>query len=987
MEKKVNPMEKMGRKWKTRGKMPSCLDMENQEKYTLYNIVSENGNGEENMKKGLAFTIAVLLCLLTAVLPAMKPVQAATANDYQVEVYGSGNQGLPLNISPDSDSAFYVTLMEGTPLHIDQVSDGFGHVFYNGLSGWVQLHYTRIVGDYPVLQPSSGWVSPADYQVCNTDGEGLELRGGPSSDYSTFGSMSDGDIFTVEAVSGNWAYGRYNGVSGWAYMSYLQYVGPAAAAPASSASLQSKVVTIGSDLTDEQEAFILQYFGADLSSCRVIYVTNQQEREYLGSWIPLSEIGNITISSAYVQPTQSGGIQVKTANLTYVTGNMIASVLSTAGVKNCNVVAAAPFPVSGTGALTGVMIAYQNAADTTLEEEKRELAIQEFTVTQQLSDSIGPEEALQLVNAVKMEVIRSGEEQESEPVEAIVDQVIVNMEQSIVDNSVTNIDQSTVTILNGLSEEERQLLMNLAEQIAEQNYNYEDVKETLERVEQNLSEQTNISAGTVPVPEDTAEPTAAEPMAPDLPEADTNIPAPEEDSILSGTNDSLIDPSMQSDTRQETGDSALFEGIFTSWYEAYLELLYRVTPLLQAYDYQMDLYGGIPSRNIAFCDVYGDDTPEFLYIAIEPVDGIDEAFCPAWLHIVTFENGSLRELYAYDLDKGKATGGFSYYYLFQVEGEKTLYEFTDRGDESGTRQYCRYVPTADARLKKEQICSLSRDWDGTVTQCIVNGADSSADAFDLTAADLQNRTVCLVMYKPGVEFADSYESWYGCMAMGYEEAYAFLTDVIYAATQQEPSEEETIADWTEPAAEVPADINGSAGWQDAYYDFIMNGGYLYESDIYPEQGLAGGVRFSLCDINEEEYSNVPELIVDNNADGMSWACSIIYGFRDGQMVRLGNTDWHSIAYKAGESGTAPGLFASNFYYLKYYYLTIDGTLHDESVRTGEMDRETGEVLYTIFNDYLNDIYENYTVELQYYYKEDIDAMGWDAFCATFVPRW
>ena len=54
-------MEKMGRKWKTRGKMPSCLDMENQEKYTLYNIVSENGNGEENMKKGLAFTIAVLL--------------------------------------------------------------------------------------------------------------------------------------------------------------------------------------------------------------------------------------------------------------------------------------------------------------------------------------------------------------------------------------------------------------------------------------------------------------------------------------------------------------------------------------------------------------------------------------------------------------------------------------------------------------------------------------------------------------------------------------------------------------------------------------------------------------------------------------------------------------------------------------------------------------------------------------------------------------
>ena len=109
-----------------------------------------------------------------------------------------------------------------------------------------------------------------------------------------------------------------------------------------------------------------------------------------------------------MQPTQSGGIQVKTANLTYVTGNMLASVLSTAGIKNCNVVAAAPFPVSGTGALTGVMIAYQNAADMALEEEKRELAIREFTVTQKLSGSMGSEEALQLVNAVKMDVIRSG---------------------------------------------------------------------------------------------------------------------------------------------------------------------------------------------------------------------------------------------------------------------------------------------------------------------------------------------------------------------------------------------------------------------------------------------------------------------------------------------------------------------------------------------------------------------------------------------------
>ena len=95
------------------------------------------------MKKGLALLTAALLCLLTVVLPAMKTIQAATENDYQVEVYDPGNQGLPLKILPDSDSAFYVTLPEGTALYIEQVSDGWGNVFYNGLLFSMDCKYTH----------------------------------------------------------------------------------------------------------------------------------------------------------------------------------------------------------------------------------------------------------------------------------------------------------------------------------------------------------------------------------------------------------------------------------------------------------------------------------------------------------------------------------------------------------------------------------------------------------------------------------------------------------------------------------------------------------------------------------------------------------------------------------------------------------------------------------------------------------------------------
>ena len=273
----------------------------------------------------------------------------------------------------------------------------------------------------------------------------------------------------------------------------------------------TRVVTLGQDLSDEQEAFIVNYFGVDLATARVIYVNNWQEREILGSWIPLEQIGNITISSAYVQPTNSGGIQVRTANLTYVTGNMIASVLSTAGITNCNVIAAAPFPVSGTGALTGVMIAYQAATGEELDNTKRDLAVQEFTVTQQASGSIGENEALQLVNAVKMEVLQSGvSADDKQQITEIVDQVVsdmdqslsingngnqidtVNMDQSVnVDNS-NYYDYSVNSISNGLSEEDRQMLIDLAAKIAEQDYDKEAIMETLERVNDNLADKTNI---------------------------------------------------------------------------------------------------------------------------------------------------------------------------------------------------------------------------------------------------------------------------------------------------------------------------------------------------------------------------------------------------------------------------------------------------------------------------------------------------------------
>ena len=94
----------------------------------------------------------------------------------------------------------------------------------------------------------------------------------------------------------------------------------------------AKVVTLGANLSDEQKASMYKYFGTSADQVDTIEVTNTDERKYMEGIATESQIGTRTYSCSYVEPTDSGGIQVKVANLTFVTSSMIASTLLTSGV-------------------------------------------------------------------------------------------------------------------------------------------------------------------------------------------------------------------------------------------------------------------------------------------------------------------------------------------------------------------------------------------------------------------------------------------------------------------------------------------------------------------------------------------------------------------------------------------------------------------------------------------------------------------------------
>ena len=59
-----------------------------------------------------------------------------------------------------------------------------------------------------------------------------------------------------------------------------------------------KVVTLGADLSEDQKNTMLRYFKVDSSQVQIIYVTNQDERDHLSSYVPLEQIGTRTVSCA-----------------------------------------------------------------------------------------------------------------------------------------------------------------------------------------------------------------------------------------------------------------------------------------------------------------------------------------------------------------------------------------------------------------------------------------------------------------------------------------------------------------------------------------------------------------------------------------------------------------------------------------------------------------------------------------------------------------
>ena len=246
----------------------------------------------------------------------------------------------------------------------------------------------------------------------------------------------------------------------------------------------SVVVTLGKDLNQDQRKQILDIFDVEGDKTTIIEINNQEERRYLEGVASEAQLGTRTISSAYVELLDDGsGITVDTYNITWVTKEMYQSALVTAGVKDAKVIAAAPFPVSGTGALTGIIKAFEEVTGQELSEEQKKVANEEIVTSGELGEAIGKDKAAKLIKEVKEEII-SKAVKDPEEIKRIIIEISGKLDINLNDEQLQSLQKLMEKIgkLDLDTSAIKDQLKNIGEKLDETLRNNEEVKSLLQRI-------------------------------------------------------------------------------------------------------------------------------------------------------------------------------------------------------------------------------------------------------------------------------------------------------------------------------------------------------------------------------------------------------------------------------------------------------------------------------------------------------------------------
>lgn len=188
-------------------------------------------------------------------------------------------------------------------------------------------------------------------------------------------------------------------------------------------------------------------------------------------------------------------------------------------------------------------------------------------------------------------------------------------------------------------------------------------------------------------------------------------------------------------------------------YKAYKNVLENDKTSIRNFTWQLG--EGNESRPVVFCDIFGDDTPELIYTSVYHLNPENLNMGSTNLNIYTYKDGKAELLYKsenifWDENEAGGDGGIKTF-LFQIEGEKTLYAFHKGADEFTTKTYYQF---------KEKNGSLKAE---EYKDATFNLADHVSDILMMSEGMPESQGIDTTVHKN--------------KAMTYDEAIAFLSGI------------------------------------------------------------------------------------------------------------------------------------------------------------------------------------------------------------------
>ncbi len=231
------------------------------------------------------------------------------------------------------------------------------------------------------------------------------------------------------------------------------------------------IVVYGEALSDSQKNEVADLLEVEQhEEVDEFTVTGQDIANYIGG----NPNSNMYSSVKIIHKGDGEGINIDIVtpdDITEVTKEMYYNALLTAGVENADVLVASSVKVSGHSALTGIYKAY-DAKGVALDEDRMEVASEELDVATSLAEEgVDEAEVSELLTEIK-KAIAEQDPATKEEIEQIVQEQLNNL----------NIE---------LSEEDRQRLVDLFEQMRNLNINFDEVRNQLDELTGGLQDIIN----------------------------------------------------------------------------------------------------------------------------------------------------------------------------------------------------------------------------------------------------------------------------------------------------------------------------------------------------------------------------------------------------------------------------------------------------------------------------------------------------------------